>query len=808
MQDLRYALRTLRQNPGFTVTAVIALALGIGANTAMFSVVDGVLLKPLPFEDPSKLVIVRELFPKRAAQAFSDAIAVPPGDYLDYYSEQKFFEKFAAYRNNPASLLMPGADPERHFGAAVTQEYFDVFRVKPILGRLFDAEEMLRGADAVVILSHGLWAERFGGDPNILNRKLNLNGRDRQVIGIMPPDFDQPAKTRLWVPVPITPEDRSNRQTHNLMPLARLKPDATIEQARAQLQSVLNRIGAEYPDFAKDKQVLVIPMAEDATGKIRPALLALLGAVGFVLAISCANVANLLLARGAARQQELAVRAAMGAERGRLVRQLLTESLALSFMGGLLGLILALGAFFSLKALAPSNLPRLDQVAIDGRALLFTMGAAILTGLLFGLLPALKLSRVDLHGTLKERARGSTVRNRLRSALVVGQVAAALILLTGAGLLMRSFYHLLQTDMGFDPAHLMTMRITPLPTKFGNSVPLQIQLGRDILAKVREVPGIRSAGFSTDLPLLGNPRFIMRFEGFPPVTVANSPVADVFSVSPEYFSTMGMRLKKGRFFTDSDDNRAPMACIVNEQLARTYFPNQDPIGRRLEIGFDEPPRWRTIVGIVSDVKNIDLEKPSPVQVYSAYYQQPGLFPGAAPSLSIVVRAAGDPAIAAEPVRRAILAADNSQPVFSVQTMDKVVAANVAQRKFSLLLMAVFAAVALVLAIIGLSGVISYMVTQRTQEIGIRMALGAQVKDVIWLVQRHALKLVIAGVIVGTIGAIFVTRTLASILFGVNPYDPVTFIAVVVLLVAVAAAAVYFPARRATRIDPVIALRQE
>lgn len=808
MQDLQYALRTLKQNPGFFFTAVLAVGLGIGANTAMFSIVDGVLLKPLPYDEPSRLVNIHELFPKRSAQGSTDEIPIPPADFIDYYENQEFFEKLAAYRNNPVSLVMPGADPERHFAVAVTEDYFDVLRIRPVFGRLFTKEEMQYGRDSVALISHGLWVERFGADPGVLSRKVELNGKPYDIIGVLPPTFNHPAKARLWIPATFSPAERLRRQTHTLYGIGRLKPGVSREQAEAQLQSILNRIGTEVPEMAKDKRVLVTSMIEDLTGKVRPALIALLGAVGFVLAIACANVANLLLARGATRQQEFAVRAALGAARGRLILQMLTESMLLSAAGGIFGLVLAYGGFFGLKLLAPANLPRLDQVAIDGRALLFTAGAVILTGILFGLIPALKMSRIDLNKTLKERGRSVSSGGRLRSVLVVAQVASAVILLSGAGLLTRSLYSLMHVDIGFDPSHLITMRVTPLPTKYSESVPAQIKLGRDILEKVNAMPGISEVGFTTDLPLQGNPRFVMHFEGFPPVTAASAPFADFFTVSPEYFKTMGIRLKQGRFFTAADDDRAPLVCIVNEQLVRTYFPGKNAVGRRLEIGMTDPPIWRTIVGVIADVRNVDLEKPAPVQLYGPYLQQPSVMPHIAPSLSIVARMAGDPEAMAEPIRRTILSADSSQPVYAVQTMEEVISSNLAHRKFSLFLMGVFAVLALVLAVIGLGGVVSYMVAQRTQEIGIRVALGAKILDVIWMVESHALKLVGMGVLVGIAGSLLISRALEAILFDVSPYDPVTLIGVVLTLVLIAGLAGYVPARRAARIDPVIALRQE
>lgn len=803
-QDVRYAARMLSQNPGFTIAAVLALALGIGANTAMFSVVDGVLLQPLPYERPDELVQARSAMPSKNLPEMPMAA----GDYFDYAADNTVFSSFGAFVNAAVSLTTENGDPERYVAAGVTRDFFTVFGVKPAMGRFFEPQEMEPGKDGVVVLSHGVWRERFGASPSILGQTLRLNGRARTVIGIAPPGFEYPALARMWLPVALAGENKTRRDLHNLFAFGRLKPGESVSSAVAQFRTISKRLAKAYPEMDADKDVSLKLMLDAQVGAARPALWTLLGAVGFVLAIACANVANLLLARGAARQHELAVRTALGASRGVLAKQLLTESMVLATLGGILGLAVAYGLFSGLKLLAPPTLPRLDQIVLNERALLFTIGATLVTGLVFGLIPAWRLSRVDLHTTMKDRARGSTSRGRLRHSLVVVQVAAALVLLTGAGLLLRSFWELRQVDLGFNPENLLTMRLNLMPTKYNGQDALQVQFARNVEAAVAAIPGVKQVGIATDLPLLGGPQFIMRFEGRPPVSVANAPLAAFSSVTPNYFAAMGLRLKKGRLLQPTDHVNSPLVCVVNEEMLRRHFADgTDPIGKRLEIGFDDPPAWREIVGVIEDAKFNGVDQAPKANVYGSYLQRPGVLP-AAPPISVAVRTVGDPAAMAQSVRRKILEVDNAQPVYAIQTMTEVVSNSLSQKRFAMLLLGLFAGLALMLASIGLAGVISYMVTQRTKEIGIRIALGASRSHVLRMIEGQTLRLVTIGVIVGLAGAIAATRTLSTMLYGISPRDPVTFAGVAAALMLVALLAGLWPALRATRIDPVTALREE
>lgn len=800
---LRQALRILTRNPGFALAAVVALGIGIGANTAMFSVVDGVLLRPLPYAEPDRLVLVRSTMAAKALDNMPQAA----GDFFDFTEQNRVFAAMAAFQPTGVGLTVKGVDPERLPAATVTAAFFEVFQVRPALGRFFQEGEWVAGQDGVAVLSHGFWKERFGGRADVLGQTIELNGRGRTVVGVAPPGFAYPADARLWIPAVLEGHNRTRRDLHNLNPVARLRPGIAVAQAQADLAGIAGRLAKAYPEFDADKGVVVKPMLEAAVGGVRSALWVLLGAVGFVLAIACANVANLLLARGAARAQEMAIRASLGAERGDLFAQLMTESLVLAVAGGALGLGVAYALFRWLKWLAPAGLPRLDTVALDERALLFTAAAAVVTGVLFGLVPAVRLSLVDLSRSMKERASAGTARGRLRQALVVAQIALALVLLAGAGLLMRTFYELRSLDLGFNPENLLTMRVSLLPQKYGGQDALQVAFARRITQELGALPGVRKVGLATDLPLLGNPRYIMRFEGRPPVTVANAPISAFATVTPDYFPALGTRLERGRLFDEQDNAGKPLVCVINQTLARKYFAAQDPIGQRLEIGFSDPPEWRQIVGVVADLKNFDLAEPAQPQVYAPYYQMPGIFPGAAPPVSIAVRTMGDPAALAAALRQRVLAVDNAQPVYAIQTMATVVSDNVSQKRFALLLMALFAGIALLLAAIGLAGVISYMVARRTREIGIRMAMGAEPGRVLWMVESEALRMAAAGVAVGLAGALLLGRSMASLLYGVSPRDPVTLAAVAAVLMLIALTAAFVPAWRATRIDPVKALRQ-
>jgi putative ABC transport system permease protein len=805
MPDIAFTLRMLRKSPVFALSAILAAGLGIGATSAIFSIVDGVLLRPLPFPRSDRLVNVWESTQKRNIPR----LVAAPGNYYDWRTQNQVFSAIGAYEQNTFNLATPDGEPERFVGAVCDPGFFAALQIAPILGRTFTEDEDLPDHGNVVVLSFNLWQQRFGADTNIIGRNLNLDGQPRTVVGVMPKGFEYPALATMWAPLALDNPMRQRRDLHRLRVIARLRDGVSLARARGDFQTLGARLAREYPDLNQDESVVVNPVLDDIVGDIRPALLVLLGAVAFVLLLACANVANLLLAKASGREREIAIRTSLGARRTAILRQMLTESLILSLLGGAVGLLLADSAFQWLIAVAPANVPRLNEVGLNWRVVEVTLLLSLVTGILFGLAPAWHAARIDVNTLLKEGMRGSSGRNRLRGALVVGQVAITLMLLAGAGLLIRSFYEIAHVDAGFNPERLMTMRLAPAAFQYRGHPELQIQLARNILRDVSVLPGVKSAAISTSVPLLGNPIYIMRFEGRPPVTPSQAPVANYFAVTPGFFDAMGMHVLRGRAVTERDTAESPLVAVVNQTLVDRYFPGQDPIGKRLEIAFSTPPNWREIVGVVADVRSAGLDQDTPVQVYAAYLQRPGVISSFPPvAITVLARTAQDPAPLGAAMKAAILGVDRSQPVYAVQPMTEVVAKSIAQRKLSLILLAFFAASALLLAAIGVYGVLSYSVTQRTAEIGIRLALGARQSQVLFDVEKQGMTLVLVGLGAGLGAAMVFTRFLHSLLFRVDSRDPLTFGIAAGTLIVVSLFACYLPARRAARVDPMTALRSE
>jgi putative ABC transport system permease protein len=804
-QDLRYGVRTLVRNPGFTAIAVLALALGIGANSAIFSVVNTVLLQPLPYKDSDRLVMVWEDdtaggFPK-------DTPAV--GNYIDWRDQNQVFEGMAAMANLSFNLTGIG-DPEQIEGRLVSANLFSLLGVQPQLGRTFLAEEDQPGRNNVVIMSHGLWQRRFNSNPDVIGKILTLNGQSAQVVGVMPPHFQFPTREdELWAPIAFTPQQLTNRNRHYLQVVARLKPGISLQQASAEMNTIAVRAQQQFPDSNNQLGVAIVTLREHLVGDIKPALFVLLAAVGFVLLIACANVANLLLARAAVRQKEIVIRVALGANRFRLVRQVLTESLLLAAVGGGLGLLLAVYGVSVLKSFIPENIAQAQTVAIDGKVLLFTFGVSMVTGLIFGLIPALQASNFNLNETLKEGGRDSgagTRGNRIRSLLVIGEVAISLILLVGAGLLINSFLRLRGVDAGYRTDNLLTMRIVLPDLKYREHA-ARTAFYTDVINRVEALPGVQSASVVNWIPLVRQGDSIgFSIAGVPDAGPGQRPTVMTRVVDPKYLQTMSIPLLQGRNFESQDKLESPGVAIINETMARRFWPNQDPTGKRITPGrytSTDPNDWITIIGVAKDVRQVDLAVEPKPQMYLTYIQADFFAPR-----HLIVKTSVEPKSLASVVRKTVWEVDKDQPVSNILTMDEVLSESIARQRFSMLLLGVFAAVALVLAAVGIYGVMSYSVAQRRNEIGIRMALGAQKSDVLKLTVGHGLKLVLIGVGCGLAGAFMLTRLMSSLLFGVRATDPTTFVAISVILVGVALLASYIPARRATKVDPLVALRYE
>ncbi|MBI3667063.1 MAG: ABC transporter permease, partial [Acidobacteria bacterium] len=803
----------LKVSPAFTAVAVLALAVGIGANTAIFSVVNAVLLRPLPYHDSARLIRVWSSEPAKGIPRMGFA----PPDFRDLRDQNQVFEGMAAYYFNAFNLAGTGS-PERLRGTIVTPNLFSLLGVAPAEGRGFQPEEETFGRHRIVVLSHGLWQRRFASDPGILNQALQLNGAPYTVVGIMPPQFQFPTdQIELWAPMAFAPDDEMNtRDNHFVDAVARLKPGVALEQARANVDTIARRLEREHWENAGIGAV-VESYQEALVGDARRALLILLGAVALVLLIACANVANLLLARAAAREREIAIRAALGAGRFRLLRQLLAESLLLAAIGGALGLLLAYWSLDGLVALGGSSLPRAQEVGIDGRILSFTLGLSLLTGLIFGLAPSLHATRSGLARSLK------LPRHRLSASrlLVVSEISLALVLLVGAGLLIRSFHRLLRVNPGFQAEKVWTAQLTLPDSKYRQTRKSAAFIAQ-LLKEIEALPSVQAAGATTSLPLSsagGWGKFIS-IEGRPPATsLEQVPVVQYRQVTPAYFSAMGIRLLKGRLFTERDNPDAAGAAIINSALARRFWPNEDPIGKRIWMGppesllipllrpgqrFDPFPRL-TIVGIVEDVKHDGLSQVAVPEVFHPHFQGGE---ETATYLFLAVRTTADPLALSSAVRAKLSALDPELPLANVMTMEQRLSDSVSRPRSTMLLLGVFAALALTLASVGLYGVISYSVAQRTHEIGIRMALGARQADVLQLVLKQGIRLVAIGLAVGLAAALALSRLLSSLLFGVSAADPATFFVVSVLLTAIALLASYIPARRAARVDPMAALRYE
>jgi putative ABC transport system permease protein len=807
----------LLKNPGVTVIVIIALALGIGANTAIFSVVNAVLIRPLPYDESERLIFLNE------KSAVLDEMSISYPNFLDWRAHNQTFEKMGVY--NRASYNLTGAgEAERITTGQVSADLFSVLRVNALHGRVFTNEEDQPGGTPVVVLSYGLWQRRFGGQTSILNQAITLNGKSYTVIGVMPEKYAYPSRVEMWVPVGQLSDQQSWKSRGNhpgLYGVARLKPGATFEQADADMNTLAANLEKQYPDTNAGTSVRLRPLLEIFVVDVRRALWVIFGAVGFVLLIACANIANLLLARATARKKEMAIRTAVGASRWRIARQLLTESILLSLIGGGIGLVLARWGVDLILYVRPNAIPRSREIGLDWNVLAFTAGISFLTGILFGLIPAIQAGEVDVHETLKETGRGTSGRQWLRSSLVVVEVATTLVLLIGAGLMIRSFYMLQKVDPGFSHEHLTSFSVA-LPEKKYATVEARASFYNRLLENIRALPGVESAAAASGLPL-GNNGWQTGFiiEGQPVPPREQTPLMEACLVTPDYFKAMNIPVLRGRVFTDRDD-RSHLAgrdlsklnedqrdiaginsIVIDEEFARRYWPNEDPVGKRVRIGRAADAPSLEVLGVVGRVKMESLNQNSDrVQGYFAFEQN------AADGMTVIIKGASDPNQLISSVRGAVKEIDPEQPIYNPRTMDDIRAESVAPERLNLTLLSLFASIALVLAIVGIYGVMSYSVTQRTHEIGIRMAIGARPLDVFKMILGHGMKLALIGVALGLVGAFLLTRLMASMLFGVEPTDAMTFGGLSALLITIALLACYLPGRRATKVEPTISLRYE
>jgi putative ABC transport system permease protein len=805
-QDLRFGLRTLFKSPGFTIVAVLTLALGIGANTTIFSIVNGVMLNPLPFKEPDRLVNIYDNFHQKGLLK----IDVSPAEFVDYTNRNQSFEQLAAYNTLNANLTGTG-EPERVQAQLVTDNFFSVLGVQPPHGRFFLPEENQPGRDDVVVISDALWRSHYGSDPRLLEKTIVLDGRSLRVIGILPPGFKYPDNTDLWMPIVFTPDDLSSRGGRVLGVIGRLKPGIQPQQAQAEMDTIAAALQKQYPDYYDKTSgwgITAVPTKVQILGDITPALMILLGASAFVLLIACANVANLSLARSNSRQKEIALRTALGAGRTRIVRQLLTESLMLSLMGGGLGVLLA---FFLVRlpaALRFEGIPRINEIAVDGRVLVFTLVISLLTGVLFGLAPALQVSKPQLGEFLQESSRGSSGgsrRRRLRNILVVIEIALALVLVICASLLIKSLARIQDVDPGFRTENVLTMQLSLSSSIYRDATQIT-NFYNQLLEQIGSLPQVKAAGAVTRLPLSGRKSdrsFLI--EGRP-----DTYNAEWRLVSPNYFEALGNPIVKGRAFTQQDTQAVQSVAVINETMARRFWPDEDALGKRIRVtGPAALVPWLLIIGVVKDVKHYGLDAAAKPEMYFSYNQNP--WPNAAQlarTLSIVARTSSDPASIVSAMRSRVWMIDKYQPVYNIKTMNEVLAGSLAPRRFNMVLLTIFASVALLLATVGIYGIMAYSVSQRTHEIGIRMALGAQQSVLMKMVLKQGVYIALIGIVIGVGLAYALTRIISSLLFGVSATDLTIFAATSVLLTAVALVASFIPARRAMKVDPMVALRYE
>jgi putative ABC transport system permease protein len=799
LQDIRYALRSLIKRPGFVAVAVVTLAFGIGANTAIFSVVDAVLLSPLSFPEPQRIVVV---------DGTNLNLGIPEGgatsvpDFSDWRNQSSSFEQLAAFVTG-GSVLVTNDEPERVRATSVTEDFFPLFRTAPLKGRLFQADEFKEGNDYVAMLSYALWQRRFGGSDSMIGSKLQMSNFSVTIVGVMPRGFDYPTQTEIWFPYPMDPakEKRFNRF---LTVVGRLKPGVDIQQARSEMTVINERLAQNYVETNRGWNVKLTRLHDRLVGNLRASLLILLGAVALVLLIACANVANLQLARATYRKREIAVRTALGASRVRIIRQLLTESVLLSIVSGAVGLALSIGLTRLLVSVSPPNSPRFEEIRMDFRVFVFAFAVAFITGIVFGLVPAIQTSKIDLNETLKEGGRsGSQSRhNRIGSALMVSEIALSFMLLVGAGLLIKSFIRLREVNPGFNPSNMLTMRVSLPAGKYQQGEP-RLQVFRQVVERIRSLPGVASAGAVTQLPLRGDTfnlgRGYLR-EGDPQTSEA-ARNANFLAVTPTYFDAMQIPVKAGRGFTERDTNDAAKVMVVNETMARQLWPGESPVGRKIWVWYDEKFQ-REIVGVVGDTR-LSLDAEAESQMYVPLAQDSGWG-----TLSFVVRTNGEPAALTGAVRNEIRTVEKGVLIYNVKTLDDVVAIAAAPRRTPMLLLSSFAGVAMLLAMLGIYGVTAYYVTQRTHEIGVRIALGAQMRDVLKLVLSRGVIFALIGIAIGFAGAFGLTRYLTTLLFGVQPVDLVTFLSVAAILIIVALLACVIPARKAAKVDPLIALRYD